>query len=81
MKKQKEKSNNRWKLKDWNQAFADVNDTRPPMSGKDIADAIKFLRKNNYPMPEDCPGNKCLDVRPACLLGICRIAVGMCGDF
>lgn len=70
-----------WHLKIWNQAFADPNEQLPPMSNQEITEAIDYLRKNNYPKPEDCPSQHCRDFRPACNMGVCRIAVGMCGDF
>lgn len=67
-----------WKLGDWNNYFS----TNPkPMTSEEIDNAIKYLRDNNYPKPEDCPETNCPKYRPACQLGICRIAVGMCGDF
>jgi len=67
-----------WKLSEWNALFA----PRPsvPMSFEDIEAGVKYLRDNNYPKPEDCPEVECPKYRPTCMLGICRIAVGMCGD-
>jgi hypothetical protein len=69
---------NGWKLSDWNEMYGDH--TLPQMSVEDIANAIMYLRNNNYPMPDDCPGDKCPKHRPSCKLGICNVAVGMCGD-
>ena len=68
-----------WKLKEWNGLYGD--DKMAPMTSKEIYMAIKHLRDSNYPKPVDCPETDCPDYRPACILGICRIAVGMCGDF
>jgi hypothetical protein len=68
----------KWRLNNWNACF--TLDTLP-MSKEEIQKATKFLRKNNYPKPEDCPEENCPNYRPACKLGICQIAVGMCGDF
>ncbi len=42
---------------------------------------IEAFRMNNYPIPQDCPGDRCRDLRPACKLGICKIAILICGDF
>jgi hypothetical protein len=50
------------------------------MTPKEISQAIKFLRDLYYPKPEDCPEQLCPKFRPACSLGVCQIAVGMCGD-
>lgn len=70
-----------WKLKEWNSYYSDCEVEAPPMTKEEIADAIKYLRDNFYPIPEDCPRQECPKHRPACSLGICHIAVGMCGDF
>ena len=71
----------KWRLDEWNAHFAPDITEEIPMSKEEILKAITYLRSNNYPKPEDCPGKPCPDYRPACSLGICRIAVGMCGDF
>jgi len=42
---------------------------------------IKFLRDDDYPKPEDCPTTLCKEYRPACKLGICKIAIVMPGDW
>ena len=68
-----------WKLKDWNGQYGDTK--LPPMTKKEIDDAVFFLRENHYPKPTDCPEGQCPKYRPACTLGICNVAVGMCGDF
>jgi len=68
-----------WRLDEWNDRFAKV--PTKPMTEEEIEIAIKFLRDFNYPVPEDCPGEACPEWRPACKLGICKIAVDMCGDF
>jgi len=68
-----------WRLDEWNDRFAKV--PTKPMTPAEIDAAIKFLRDFNYPVPEDCPGEACPEWRPACKLGICKIAVDMCGDF
>jgi hypothetical protein len=67
-----------WRLDNWNAHFS-TNPT--PMTPDEIEEAIAYLRDNNYPKPQDCPEGKCPDHRPACTLGICKIAVVMCGDF
>lgn len=72
--------NKSWKLSEWNNIYSRSSNL-PPMTDKEIAVGVKFLREHNYPKPEDCPEGKCPKFRPACRLGICRIAVGMCGDF
>jgi hypothetical protein len=51
------------------------------MTNEEIANAIKFLRDNGYPKPKDCFGEHCPGYRPACKLGICYVAVRLCGDF
>ncbi len=66
----------RWKLIEW----LETGEDRPPMSEKEIQTAIKFLRDNNYPKPADCPEAQCHEHRPACELGVCKIAVVLCGD-
>jgi len=68
-----------WRLDEWCDHFAKV--PTKPMTEEEIEAAIKFLRDFNYPVPEDCPGPACPEWRPACKLGICKIAVEMCGDF
>lgn len=70
----------KWRLDAWNEQFSHGKKL-PPMTDQEIQSAIAALRKNNYPQPEDCPEQDCPKFRPACGLGICRIAVGMCGDF
>lgn len=69
-----------WKLSDWNCVYS-ASSKLPPMTDEEIAAAVKFLRDHSYPRPGDCPEDKCPKFRPACKVGICRIAVGMCGDF
>ena len=68
-----------WKLKEWNESYNDMS--KPTMTQEEINAAIIYLRENNYPKPEDCPALDCPKVRPACSLGRCQIAAGMCGDF
>jgi len=70
-----------WRLNEWNETFARGNLKNTPMSREEVRDGIRFLRSNNYPKPEDCPEESCPDFRPACKLGICHIAVGLCRDF
>lgn len=70
----------KWRLDEWNKLYP-TDKTFPPMAKEEIDRAIKALRDNLYPKPEDCPGLDCPNVRPACSLGICQIACGMCGDF
>ena len=69
-----------WELKIWNDQYS-KGEVLPPMTAQEIADAIMYLRAKNYPKPSDCPERECPKYRPACRLGICNIAVGMCGDF
>ena len=70
-----------WRLDKWNGLYA-RDDLRLILMGQEeIREAIKYLRDNNYPKPEDCLEADCPKYRPACKVGICRIAVGMCGDF
>jgi len=68
-----------WKLKEWNARYGNVS--LPIMSTEEIETAISYLRDNNYPKPDDCLEIECPVHRPACTLGVCHIAVGMCGDF
>jgi hypothetical protein len=44
-------------------------------------DLTYYLRENGYPLPVDCPGVNCEQIRPGCKLGICKRAVEICGDF
>lgn len=72
----------KWRLDKWNAHFSDNDKVENvPMSKEEIRKAACFLRENNYPKPEDCSFKKCQVFRSACRLGICRIAIGMCGDF
>jgi len=41
----------------------------------------EFLKLTGYPAPEDCPKEGCKEYRPACLVGVCKIAVCLCGDW
>ena len=71
-----------WKLAEWNEDYCKaVRNELPAMTAEEINAAIKYLQDNNYPKPTDCPEHECPVYRPACRLGVCRIAVGMCGDF
>ena len=67
-----------WKLREWNFVYSDHDS--PPLTWEEIQECKRWLRKNNYPIPQDCPGADCPKCRPACMLGVCHIAVGMCGD-
>lgn len=71
----------KWRLDEWNAVYSPDAGEDVPMTTEEIREAIKFLRNHNYPKPEDCPEEKCPKFRPACKLGVCNIAVGMCGDF
>ena len=51
------------------------------LMGKEQETLITQLRENNYPIPQDCQKEKCQSYRPACQLGICKLAVVLCGDF
>ena len=72
-----------WKLKEW----TGIGDNTKPMSKKEIEDAVKYLRDNHYPIPEDCPMKNNNDIhcpsanRPACMFGICHVATKLCNDF
>lgn len=66
-----------WKLNEW----TGISDIPFPMTNKEIKEAIKFLRDKNYPVPKDCLGDHCPGKRPACKIGICHVAVRLCGDF
>lgn len=70
-----------WRLDEWNARFAKDDLKLIMMGQEEIREALEYLRDNNYPIPEDCPWETCPDFRPACRIGVCRIAVGMCGDF
>ena len=69
-----------WRLSEWNCKYS-TDKTAPPMSMAEIQSAIEWLRDNYYPKPADCPCSDCPKYRPYCKLGVCRIAIGMCGDF
>lgn len=73
-----DKDRTEWNLGEWNSKYAGNTEV---MTKEEIASAIQWLRKNNYPKPKDCLEQQCLVFRPACMIGVCRIAVGMCGDF
>lgn len=71
-----------WKLIDWNEYYASKAGIKlPPLTQKEITNAINFLRKYNYPKPTDCPNQECPKFRPACKLNVCHIATVMAGDF
>ena len=66
-----------WKVYEWTGLSKNVE----PMSIEEIQEAVAYLRKNNYPKPLDCPGKDCPGLGPACGLGICYVAIRLCGDF
>lgn len=67
-----------WKVNEWTgRAPREL----APMTDQEIEEAIKYLRDNNYPKPDDCPREDCPSYRPACGPGICHVAVVLCGDF
>lgn len=66
-----------WRIDDWTATSKNKN----PMSKEEIKEAVKYLRKNNYPRPEDCKMQECQGYRPSCNLGTCYVAVRLCGDF
>lgn len=71
-----------WNVQDWSEFFARMSGKNlPPMTADEIKEAITFLRNRNYPKPADCPEDKCPKYRPACQMGVCNVAVGLCGDF
>lgn len=68
-----------WTLNEWNRVYGRKD--LPAMNHEEIQTGIDWLRDHSYPEPKDCPKDKCPKWRPACRVGVCRIAVGMCGDF
>jgi hypothetical protein len=72
-----------WKVYEWTGwAYKDKEQSKlPPMTTEETAKAVEYLRENNYPHPEDCPGEACPGYRCACGVGICHVAVRLCGDF
>lgn len=66
-----------WKIADW----TDISTNPIPMTDDETKEAIKYLRDNHYPKPVDCTMEKCKGYRPACHLGVCYVAVRLCGDF
>jgi hypothetical protein len=71
-----------WRVTEWSEYFAKKAGLRlPPMTANEIAVAITGLRSNDYPKPIDCPGEEgCPKFRPTCRVGICNVALGLCGD-
>ncbi len=67
-----------WKLSEWNGLFCDHD--APKLTREEIRENREWLRKNNYPIPSDCPREDCMKYRPSCNLNVCHVAVGMCGD-
>ena len=73
---------NEWKVTECSEYFARMlHKELPAMTRAEIDDTICFLRSHNYPKPVDCPDIRCPKYRPACTLGICNVACGLCGDF
>jgi hypothetical protein len=71
-----------WRLDVWCDDYAKRLDKEiTPMTRDEQNAAVTYLRTSKYEKPEDCPGKDCPMKRPACSLGICKIAVGLCGDF
>jgi hypothetical protein len=68
-----------WKLSELGNVYYKTTVRR--MTDKEIDAVIIYLRRNKYPRPEDCPMAECSEFRPTCSVGICKIAVEMCGDF
>ena len=69
-----------WRLSEWNCKYSN-DKSAIHMTQNEIQSGISWLRLNKYPKPVDCPGYECSKYRPVCDMGICRIAIGMCGDF
>lgn len=67
----------KWRIDEWTGRSSNPI----PMSGDEITQAVVWLRKNNYPVPEDCLGDSCPALRPTCNMGICYVAIRLCGDF
>ena len=70
-----------WKLSVWCNEFARLDNPLPPMTEEEKQAGIKHLRDNSYPKPDDCWEQDCPEYRPACMLGICKIAVCLAGDW
>ncbi len=72
-----------WKVYQWTGWASKDPEARklPPLSEVEMAEAVDYLRANNYPKPDDCPGGECPGHRPACSMGICHVATRLCGDF
>lgn len=68
-----------WKVYEWTGLAESKNPI--PMTKEETESAVKYLRENNYPKPDDCPKTECPGYRPACELGICYVAIRLCGDF
>ena len=66
-----------WKINEW----TGRSNIKKPMNEEEIKEAIEYLRKNNYHIPKYCLGEYCPGNRPACSLGVCYVAVRLCGDF
>jgi len=66
-----------WQLKEW----TGISPNPIPMTSEEIKEAITYLRANHYPKPTDCLKEQCPGYRPACELGICYVAIRLCGDF
>jgi hypothetical protein len=39
---------------------------------------LQEIEQAGYPKPDDCFGEMCLKWRPACKIGICRVAILLC---
>ena len=65
-------TNTTWRLDKWNAYYA--SEDAPKLSCDEIVEAAAFLQRNCYPVPEDCPGEDCLDRNALCSKGFCRTA-------
>lgn len=66
-----------WTLSEWREQGQKML----PMTEEEIENAVAYLRSKNYPKPKDCPESNCKEYRPACTLGVCKIAVMLTGDW
>ena len=67
----------KWRIFEW----TGVSLKKTRMTEDEIRKATNFLRRKNYPKPVDCPKENCTGYRPSCSLGVCYVAVKLCGDF
>ncbi len=69
-----------WRLDNWSTYFASKVGNTKPMTRDEQNAAVTYLKASKYERPEDCPMFQCPKYRPTCNMGVCVIAVKMCGD-